>query len=71
MAEPLQELGEVLMPLLKSSVRFWRWRSHRYAALTAQPFFQNGCLVSFGHKGEAQGFAPLGSDKDHRRKPPL
>ncbi|NDJ25849.1 hypothetical protein GS682_30530 [Nostoc sp. B(2019)] len=52
-----------------NSVRLWRWRSHRHAGLTAQPFFQNDCLVSKGHKGEAQGFAPLGSDKDHRRKP--
>ncbi|MBD6620453.1 hypothetical protein FNW02_32895 [Komarekiella sp. 'clone 1'] len=27
--------------------------------------------MSFGHKGEAQGFAPLGSDTDHRRTPAL
>ncbi|NDJ23366.1 hypothetical protein GS682_17345 [Nostoc sp. B(2019)] len=41
------------MPVLKSSVRLWRWRSHRYAGLTAQPFFQNGCLVSKGQSAEA------------------
>ncbi|MBD6617866.1 hypothetical protein FNW02_19045 [Komarekiella sp. 'clone 1'] len=27
--------------------------------------------MSKGHKGEAQGFAPLGSDTDHRRTPAL